>query len=417
MPLGDAATGHKLDELGRGDAAPYLAYVNDGASETALQQGMADIRGALEIHRGGIKAAIAALQTLESPRVLIVDVAGEDAPLAALEALADIVEPSVCVLVLGSLSGLDFYREVTRGVGVAEYLAKPLTREMVARHFAPIVQGRARNVETALGGRLITVTGVRGGVGATTLAVNLAWYFGVTSRRHTVLLDPDTHLGTASFLLNVEPGRGLTTALQMPERIDSLLAERAAQPVDDRLHVLAAQERLEAGIDHAPEAAEKLLAALRLRYNFIVADVPYRPLPLYRDLLNLAHRRILVLEPTLASVRDALRLRGLAFPAGDEEVKPVLVLNRLGRPGGLTRRQMEDALQDKVDFVIPDLPKRVESAATFGKPAVTAGGPYRDAVVELARQVAFSRLLDSAGFWSEQAARKKSIFGRWKPKP
>ncbi len=416
MPLGDSTTLQAMDETGRGETAPHLAYVNDAATEMALQQGLADIQGSLEIHRGGLKAAIAALQRISSPRVLIVDIGGEDAPLAALEALADMVEPSVCVLVIGDLSGLDFYREVTRGVGVAEYLAKPLSREMVARHFTPLVQGRSRSSDTALGGRLITVTGVRGGVGATTLAVNLAWHFGVTSRRHTVLLDPDTHCGTASFLLNVPPGRGLSMALQAPERIDALLAERAAEPVDDRLHVLAAQERLEVDPDHAPQAAEKLLAALRHRYNFIVADVPYRPLPLYRDLLSLAHRRVLVLEPTLASVRDALRLRALPIPAGGEDVKPVLVLNRLGRPGSLTRRQIEDALEVKVDFVIPDLPKQLENAATFGKPAVTAGGPFRDAIVALARQVAFTRLLDSAGFWAEQTKQKKGLFGRRKIK-
>ena len=108
MPLDDTATGQAMDDQGKGEAAPYLAFLNDGATESALQQGMADIRGTLEIRRGGIKAAIAALQHLDTPRVLIVDIAGEDSPLAALEALADIVEPSVCVLVLGDLSGLDF---------------------------------------------------------------------------------------------------------------------------------------------------------------------------------------------------------------------------------------------------------------------------------------------------------------------
>ena len=46
-----------------------------------------------------------------------------------------------------------------------------------------------------LGGRAIAITGVRGGVGATTIAVNLSWHFGVGMRRHTVLLDPDPHLG------------------------------------------------------------------------------------------------------------------------------------------------------------------------------------------------------------------------------
>ena len=90
-----------------------------------------------------------------------------------------------------------------------------------------------------LGGRAIAITGVRGGVGATTIAVNLAWHFGVTMRRHTVLLDPDTHLGATAFLLNIQPGPGLRMALEAPDRIDSLLAERAAIPAADRLHVLA----------------------------------------------------------------------------------------------------------------------------------------------------------------------------------
>ncbi len=413
MPLGETGPLQGLNGEA-GDTAPYLAFVNDATSEIALQQGMPEIRGALEIRRGGVKAAVAALQHSATPRVLIVDVGGEDSPLGALAALADMVEPSVCVLVMGDLSGLDFYREVTRSVGVAEYLAKPLTREMVARHFAPIIQGRVRNNDTVLGGRMITVTGVRGGVGATTVAVNLAWHFGVTSRRHTVLLDPDTHFGTAAFLLNVEPGAGLGTALRTPDRIDALLAERAAQPVDDRLHVLSTQEKLDSEPDHAVEAAEKLLAALCHRYNFIVADVPYRPLPLYCDLLTMAHRRVLVLEPTLASVRDALRLMELPAPPAADNAQPVLVLNRLGRPGGLSRRQMEDALGTKIDVVIPDLPKKIEGAATFGKPAVTAGGPFRDAIVELSRQVAFTRLLDSASFWVDQGARKKGLFNRLK---
>ena len=410
MPLGETGLLTQIDGAKHGEGAPYLAYVNDAATELALQEGLSDLRGELDIHRGGIKAALLALQRVSSPRVLIVDVGGEEAPLAALEALSDVVEPHVCVLVMGDLSGLDFYREVTRGIGAAEYLVKPLARDTVARHFAPLLHGRAPVGEPSIGGRLITVTGARGGVGATTIAVNLAWQFGVASRRHTVLLDPDTYLGTASFLLNVEPGAGLSTALKTPERIDSLLAERAALPVDDRLHVLASHEPLGAAPDHMPEAAEHLLAALRHRYNFIVADVPFRPLPLYRDLLHLAHRRVIVLEPTLACVRDGLRLLDLPRRPGEND-QPLLVLNRLGRPGGLARRQIEDALRRKIDIVIPDLPKAIEAAATFGKPAVAASGPFRNAIVELGRTVGFSRLVDSKDFWARPAQRKKGLFG------
>lgn len=398
MPLGDnSAAQPGSDEVARSDRSVCIAFVNDGATEAALQSGLADVLpGGIEARRGGIRGAIMALQKMPTPRVLIVDVGGEDSPLAALEELSHVVEPHVCVLVVGDLTSLDFYREVTRGVGAMEYLSKPLSREIVARLFGPLALGRAPTGEAALGGRLITVTGTRGGVGASTVAVNLAWYFGVSSRRHTVLLDPDLHQGTASFLLNVEPGRGLRTALQTPERIDSLLAERAAQPVTDRLHVLSGQEPFDVEPDHAPEAAVKLLDALRRRYNFIVGDVPFRPLPLHRDLLNLAHRRVLVMEPTLASIRDSLRMLALR-PGPAQTRRAVLVLNRLGLPGGLTRRQVEDALKMKVDVTIPDLPKQVGAAATLGKPAAEARGAFRDSILALSRQVAFSRLIDSAG--------------------
>ena len=75
----------------------------------------------------------------------------------------------------------------------------------------------------------------------------------------------------------------------------------------------------------------------------------------------LGHQRILVLEPTLVAVRDTLRL--LALPKGPLQVhRGLIVLNRLNRPGALTRRQVEDALKMTVDVAIPDLPKFVENA-------------------------------------------------------
>ena len=64
-----------------------------------------------------VRAAIAAMQKHATPRVLAVDVSGEDQPLTALGDLSQVVEPDVCVLVVGELNNADFYREVTRGRG------------------------------------------------------------------------------------------------------------------------------------------------------------------------------------------------------------------------------------------------------------------------------------------------------------
>lgn len=392
LPQPDASANQAL---GRHDRPELIAYVTDAQSEEALRTGLADVVSeAMELKRGGVRTAIAAMQKAATPRVLLVDISGEEELLSALGDLSNVLEPDVRVLVVGDRDNLDFYREVTRGLGAAEYLPKPLTRDKVARHFGAVVAGQAPSLDGVLGGRAVAIAGVRGGVGATTIAVNLAWHFGVTLRRHTVLVDPDLHRGMCSFLLNVQPGAGLRMALEAPERVDALLAERAAQPAADRLHVLSGEEKLADLPLHASGAATSLLEALRRRYGMIVVDTPIAPVPLYRDLLDQVHQRVLVMEPTLAGVRDTLRLLGLPHGGGQKQ-RAVIVLNRVGIPGGLSRRQIEDALKMKVDVAIPDLPRQVGQAATMGEPAIVTSGGFRGGIHELARQVAFVRMLDS----------------------
>lgn len=391
--------------LARHDRPELIAFVTDAQSEEALRTGLADVvEEAIDLRRGGIRAATLAMQKSATPRLLLVDISGEDEPLSALGDLSAVVEPDVRVLVVGERDNLDFYRELTRGLGVAEYLPKPLTRDKVARHFGGIVAGQTASTDRLLGGRAVSITGVRGGVGATTIAVSLAWHFGVRMRRHTVLVDPDLHRGTAAFMLNMQSGAGLRMALEAPERIDALLAERAAQPVADRLHVLSGEQKPGELPVHAANAATFLLDALRRRYGVIVVDAPFAPVPLYRDLLDLVHQRVLVLEPTLAAVRDALRL--LALPHGAERrQRAVVVLNRVGIVGGLSRRQVEDALKMTVDVAIPDLPRQLGNAATMGEPAVVSSAGFRNGIVELAKQVGFVGMPDAAASLPGDAAR------------
>lgn len=384
----------------RHDRAPLMAFIGDAETEDALREGLSDLPvERIDIRRGGIKAAISLLRKTPTPYVLIVDVSGEKHPLTALGHLSEVVEPDVRVLVVGDAHDVDTYRQITRGLGAVEYLSKPVTRERISRHFAPIVTGELRQ-EAVTSGRMLTVTGATGGAGATTIAANLAWHFARDAMRHTVLLDPDLHLGDAALLLDVKASPGLRAALEAPDRIDALFVERATQPIMDgavatRLHVLAGEESLIKVAQTAPGAAQLLLEALSHRYNMIVCDVPPAPVPLYRDLLALSHQRILVVPPTLAGIRATLRLLGIPQTTQGAR-RPVIVLNRVGMPGGLTRSQIEDGLKMPVDIAIADQPRQMGQAATLGKPAASSRGAFRNAIIELAQQVAFIRLLDSA---------------------
>ena len=214
-------------------------------TESVLRDGLTDAapRG-VEFHRANVRGAIDLLRETSTPRVLIIDVSGEGRPLTALEELSDVVEPDVQVLLIGEYNDVNFYRHSTRILGVKEYLFKPITRDMVARHFGPIILNRSHRPETHQGGRVVTITGVRGGVGASTIAANLAWHLGKRANRHTVLLDADLHRGSCALLLNAKSGAGLRTALETPQRIDELFIERSSQVVAERLHVLSGEENL-----------------------------------------------------------------------------------------------------------------------------------------------------------------------------
>jgi pilus assembly protein CpaE len=369
------------------DRKDIVAFVTDGETESVLRDGLADTatRG-VEFHRASVRGAIDMLRETSTPRVLIIDVSGEARPLTALEELSDVVEPDVQVLLIGEYNDVNFYRHSTRILGVKEYLFKPITRDMVARHFGPIILNRSQRPPLQQGGRVVTVTGVRGGVGASTIAANLAWHLGKRANRHTILLDADLHRGSCALLLNTKSGAGLRTALETPHRIDELFIERSSQVVAERLHVLSGEENLLEQVKYEPGAVDRLIGTLRKRYNFIVVDAPFSGMELHRDLLMQGHQRVLVMEPTLVGVRDALRM--LALPNGPLQVhRGLLVLNRLRRPGTLTRRQIEDALKMEVDIAIPDLPKLVENAASIGEPAAMNARFYKG-ITALAAQAA-----------------------------
>ena len=214
---------------------------------------------------------------------------------------------------------------------------------------------------------------MRGGVGATTIAINLASHLGEATRRHTLLLDADLHGGTSALMLSVETADALRTALEYPDRVDEVFLQRGARSVSDRLHVLCAEEALDRPSMIRPESAAELLDLLRKHYHFIIVDVPRFVTPFNRVFLDAAHQRVLVMDGSLGSIRDTLRF--LAMPAGAAQSRPpIVVLNHDGYTGMLARKQVIAALGQTPEVVVPHAPKSLVRAATIGKPATRSGG-------------------------------------------
>jgi pilus assembly protein CpaE len=385
---------------------PLIAYTRDRETLAILTEVLAPVLGpTAEFHTGTIGQALTGLRRLGTPvSALLVDVSGEQDPLGALENLALYVEPGVRVFVIGDVEDMEFYRQVIRNLGVQEYLSKPLTRDVIARSLLPVLTGSV--AAPARGGRIVTVTGMRGGVGATTIAVNLATQLAERSRHHILLFDANLNNGTTALMLGSHAAGGLREALENPSRVDTIFAERSAPAIGDRLHLLAAEEALDEVVTAAEGATRHLTSILCNRFNFVVTDLPSNPTPLHQELSALAHVRVLVMDATLPSLRDALRY--LALPRGPRQAaRPIVVLNRVGLPGSLTSKQIAEGLGVDIDVTIPWLPKQMKSALNLGQPGVRRRGPFQLAIAELANQIMPQRV-EQRRSWPFSPRRKSS---------
>jgi pilus assembly protein CpaE len=370
---------------GGGGRANFVAFLSDEPSETAVRGALGQLVEGLQIRRGNIRTATKALEREATPRVLLVDIAGIENPIEALEELAGVCTPDVRVLVVGDREDYAFYRELTRDLGVTEYGCKPLTRDMVASLFAPHLVGEETEAVDHRGGRVVAVCGVRGGVGATTIAVNLALHLAQTTRSHVALLDLHVRGGSTAMMLGARPSAGLKVALEEPDRVDALFLDRVATPVDDRVRLIAAEEPLEAEVKATAEGAKRLLELLRQRFNYIVVDTPMPPGSAERAVLAMARQHVLVFGPDVAGVRDAVAGRKLG--GGSAAGRTLMVLNRAGVPGGLKLKMVTEGLGQPPDFVIPDLPRHLPRAAHLGRPALQESAAFRRALAPLTQEI------------------------------
>jgi pilus assembly protein CpaE len=365
-----------------------MAFLAEAESEAVLRSCLADLAmpNAL-ITRGGIAKAIQHLSAERSPHILLVDISAVDLPVSAMHNLAEVCEPGVVVIAIGSRNDVGLYRDLLQS-GVTDYLVKPLTPQLLAKSLrAATGTADAPSISQKLG-KLVAVVGARGGVGASTLAVNMAWNLANRQNRRVALLDLDLQGGDCGLMLNMKPTSGLREALENPLRVDSIFHERAMAAHGERLFVLSSEEPLRDDLRFTPEAVETLLAVLRAQFHYVVVDVPRTPAPPFRRALDLADTRVVVADQTLRSMRDAARLRA-SLAAADERTRMLLIVNRSGEGGRreVSLREMAEMLELRPRCVIPFQPKLFAGAASRGQIAGAHRGPFRDALAALALEL------------------------------
>jgi pilus assembly protein CpaE len=222
---------------------------------------------------------------------------------------------------------------------------------------------------------MAAVIGARGGVGASTVATSLAWLMGDKAGRSTALLDLDVHFGTGALALDLEPGRGLTDAIENPSRIDGLFIERAMVRANDKLCVLSAEAPINQPLLTDGSAYHQLQEEMRAAFETTIIDLPRHMLVHHPHLVHDTQVSVVVTEFTLAATRDTIRILSW-LKANAPQSRVVVVANKsIGGTGQeISRSEFEKSIERKVDVVVPFEAKAAAQAAKLGQPLAKVAG-------------------------------------------
>lgn len=310
----------RKDEINESPVPPisiYASWDRPEIAEQQLQPFAADkhlARADIMIEPGGLDGAIAQCRR-QSPDLLIIDTTlGAEALLSGLNRLARVIAPATRLIIIGAVNDVSLLRELAAR-GVAEYIVPPARR-------TDLVRAACRLFADASAARVIAVVGARGGVGASTLAQNLAWSLAERQWVHTALIDLDLPFGSAAFALG-------DNAITQPEPLEQtdFLSARATRA--ERLEIIAARTGLSGELRCDEAKLDAVLQAARRRNTFVVLDVPHDWNAWVKRALANADETLIVAPPDLASLRNTEgMLRQLK--AAKARATPHVVLSMLG---------------------------------------------------------------------------------------
>jgi pilus assembly protein CpaE len=361
-----------------GHREPFTAFVCDEATADALRPIAVELGWSPEkVNKGGLRNAVQTLSVSASPTILFVDLSESGDPLNDINALAEVCEPGTVVIATGQVNDVRLYRDLVAS-GIQDYLLKPLNPDALRDSFAHAQATlNAPKLADPVSDRphcAVAVIGTRGGCGASTLATSLAWLTSDKHARTTALLDLDVHFGTGALALDLEPGRGLTDAIENPSRIDGLFIERAMVKASERLAVLSAEAPINSPVMTDGAAFYQLQEEIRGAFECTVVDLPRAMLVNHPHLIADVQVAVLVTELTLAAARDAIRILSW-FKSNAPHTQVLVVANKV-QPAALleiSRKDFEGSIERKIDLTVPFDQKLATQAAKLGKPLAEVG--------------------------------------------
>jgi len=332
-----------------------------------------------------------------------------DKALQLVESLGD-SSPNCAVLVVSSSSDGNLILRAMRA-GAKEFLTEPVRIEDLLGALGRISERRFSSGEKRPRGcQVIAVAGSIGGVGTTSVAVNLGCTLAGDPNNSVALVDLDLCLGDADVFLDTIPDYTLVDVAQNVTRLDFSLLKRSLTKHSSGLYLLPRPVQLEdVGLISA-EDLQRVIGLLKATFTHLVLDLSKSYSAIDLMALEMANDVLLVTQLDLPCLRNVVRLMMSFGQMGDLADKVKIVVNRSGlESGAITAKKAEETIGRAVFYHLANDYRTMVEARNNGVPLV-------EQAPKAAITHAFTGLADAVTGGDKQAAEsdagKTSVFGR-----
>ena len=333
----------------------------------------------------------AAQRVSEIAPQLVVVVIDED-PATAINLITSLVQnhPGVAVLPASRVRDSSVILRVVRA-GAREFLTLPTKPEELLDTVNRLLNRRDDTQPAASKGpQVIAVTGAAGGVGCTTLAVNLATTLAKASSDEVVLTDFDLMLGSLDACLDIIPDHNLLGVVQNIDRLDLTLLKRSMTRHSSGLYVLPHPVAMEEAAKIDVDSLRRVIQLLKAAFPTVVIDTSKGLQSSDFVAFETADMILIVLQLDLTCLRNTARLLHLFQQFDGYRERLRLVVNRSGsQECEISLKKAEETLKMPITWQIPNSTKAVHTARAKGVPieAVAAGSRVHQAFLEIAKGI------------------------------
>lgn len=335
------------------NALDIIAFVQDNHSLPLLQSSLSLTTQSNLLQKGSIQHAIAYLKESPSPKILFIDLDHENLPLNKMEELAEVTEPNVHVIALGTRNDVGFFRELL-SLGVSDYLVKPLSKELVEKTLNRLLHRGQFIAQKEKRGRVVLCFSTKPILAAPHLSFYTAWSLSQIHHKNVLLIDLDPYVSPFMLWAHMPINQKTKSLFDPIDEFDALRLQRLIVPINSKLSILSGVQPFDQNFTINQNYLELILQYSKTHYHYVMIHVPYFMFSALTFLNTQAQKTICVTDYSLQSLRDLMKLKELS-------IHFQLALNQYA-PFFIEPALFKKKLTQSIDFEINLNPYKAEEA-------------------------------------------------------